>query len=61
MSETRQKRRKMENKTDRKEEETKFRTTRNLKGDCFFSLSDWDCDNKDGIPLTKCRKLHWVW
>lgn len=51
----------MENKTDSKEEETKFRTTKNLKGDCFFSLSDWDCDNKDGIPLTKCRKLHWVW
>jgi len=38
-------------KKERKEEETKFRTTRNLKGNCFFSLSDWNCDNRDGIAL----------
>lgn len=45
----------------RKEEETKLRTTRNLKANCLFSLSDWDCDNKDGILLTKYRKQDWVW
>lgn len=47
-------------KKERKEEETKFRTTRNLKRNHFFSLSNLDCDDKDGVRLTRYNKVHWV-
>lgn len=38
----------------------KVQNNQELKKELLFSLSDWDCDNKGGILLTKCRKLHWV-
>lgn len=47
-----------ENGEERKEGETKFGTTRNLRRNHFFSLSDLDCDDKDGICLTKYNKMH---